>query len=342
MIFFILKRWKSNCGRWRRVQVAGRFFPEPGDTLFTEKEKPTSRRRALWSDLTPLEWMVRKMGNNLQMQTDNWLVSRELSEAAGPWDSRLWKNNDGEYFCRVVMVSDHIGFVPDAKSYYRAAGFKSVTHICGSNKKLESLFLSMKLHIHYLRSMEDSDRTRLACMNYIRTRVPEFYPYRPDLVEKLKRIILELGGRFEEPRLSRKYDWIAKSFGWRLGWQAYHQLPKLRASLVIGWDKVMSRLRVDPASVREREGQHNTSTKRSNAREAIACSLRNCRSSEVFHWSQKSKALGNFGTKGTLVAFMAWLVVGRVCGAARDCCILVRRLSISRRDTPREYKRSRG
>ena len=196
----------------------------------------------LWSDLTPLEWMVRKIGNNLQMQTDNWLVSRELSEAAGPWDSRLWKNNDGEYFCRVVMVSDHIGFIPDAKSYYRAAGFKSVTHICGSNKKLESLFLSMKLHIHYLRSMEDSDRTRLACVNYIRTRVPEFYPYRLDLVEKLKRIILELGGRFEEPRLSRKYDWIAKSFGWRLGWQAYHQLPKLRASLVIGWDKVMSQL----------------------------------------------------------------------------------------------------
>jgi hypothetical protein len=186
--------------------------------------------------------MVRKMGNNLQMQTDNWLVSRELSEAAGPWDPRLWKNNDGEYFCRVIMASDTIRFVPEAKSYYRAAGFKSVTHICGSNKKLESLFLSMKLHIRYLRSMEDSERTRLACVNYIRTRLPEFYPYRLDLVEELKRVISELGGQFEEPHLSWKYNWIAKSFGWRLGWQAYHQLPKVRASLIIAWERAMSRL----------------------------------------------------------------------------------------------------
>ncbi len=196
----------------------------------------------LWFDLTPLEWMVRKLENNLQMQTDNWLVSRELSEAAGPWDPRLWKNNDGEYFCRVIMASDAIRFVPDARSYYRAAGFKSVTHIRGSNKKMESLFLSMKLHIRYLRSMEDSERTRLACLNYIRTRLPEFYPYRLDLVEELKRVISELGGQFEEPRLSWKYSWIAKSFGWRLGWQAYHQLPKVRASVIIGWERAMSRL----------------------------------------------------------------------------------------------------
>jgi glycosyltransferase involved in cell wall biosynthesis len=224
-------------GSTRRTLLSGAW----GYFIYRQRKarfSPTS----LWFNLTPLEWMVRKMGDNLQMQTDNWLVSRELSEAAGPWDPRLWKNNDGEYFCRVIMASDHIRFVPDAKSYYRAAGFKSVTHICGSTKKLESLFLSMKLHIHYLLSMEDSNRTRLACVNYIRTRVPEFYPYRLDLVEKLKRVISELGGQFEEPRLSRKYNWIAKSFGWRLGWQAHHQLPKLRASLIIGWDKAMSQL----------------------------------------------------------------------------------------------------
>lgn len=196
----------------------------------------------LWLDLTPLEWMVRKMGNNLQMQTDNWLVSRELSEAAGAWDPRLWKNNDGEYFCRVIMASDIIRFVPDAKSYYRSAGFNSVTHICGSNRKLESLFLSMKLHICHLRSMEDSERTRLVCVNYVRTRLPDFYPYRLDLVEELKRIISDLGGKFEEPRLPWKYNWIAKNFGWHVGWHAYHKLPKVKASAIIAWERAMSKL----------------------------------------------------------------------------------------------------
>ena len=206
------------------------------------KRKARFSPTPLWSDLTPLEWMVRKMGNNLHMQTDNWLVSRELSEAAGLWDPRLWKNNDGEYFCRVMLASDGIRFVPDAKSYYRAAGFKSVSYIGGSNKKLKSLLLSMKLHMRYLRSMEDSERTRLACVNYIRTRLPACYPYRLDLVEELNQIILELGGDVEEPRLSWKYNWIAKLFGWRVGWHAHRLLPKLKASLIIEWDKAMFQL----------------------------------------------------------------------------------------------------
>ena len=53
---------------------------------------------ALWRDLTPLEWLLRKWEQNLHMQTATWLVSRELTEAAGPWDTRLMGDDDGEYF----------------------------------------------------------------------------------------------------------------------------------------------------------------------------------------------------------------------------------------------------
>jgi glycosyltransferase involved in cell wall biosynthesis len=206
------------------------------------KRKARFLPTALWCNLTPLEWLLGKMGQNLHMQTDNWLVSRELSTAAGPWDVRLWRDNDGEYFCRVILASDGIRFVPDAKSYYRSAGFKSISYIGGSNKKLESLSLSMKLHMHYLRSMEESERTRLACMNYIRTWVHEFYPYRLDIVRELEQIASEVGGKLEEPRLSWKYDWIVKRFGWSLGRKAQIQMPKVRASLSIAWDKAMLQL----------------------------------------------------------------------------------------------------
>jgi glycosyltransferase involved in cell wall biosynthesis len=196
----------------------------------------------LWRDLTPLDWLLTKMRQNLQMQTDNWLVSRELSTAAGPWDVRLWRDNDGEYFCRVILASDGIRFVSDAQSFYRAADFKSISHIEGSSKKLESLFLSMKLHMGYLRSLEDSERTRGVCLNYIRTWLPEFYPYRPDIVRELEQIAFELGAKLEEPRLSWKYNWIVKYFGWNLGRKAQIQAPKLKASLKIAWDKAMFHL----------------------------------------------------------------------------------------------------
>src|SRR5215468_4372384 len=46
---------------------------------------PTS----LWRNLSPVEWLLRKMGQNLHMQTATWLVSRELTDAAGPWNTRL-------------------------------------------------------------------------------------------------------------------------------------------------------------------------------------------------------------------------------------------------------------
>ena len=56
----------------------------------------------LWCDLSPVEWLLRKLGQNLHMQTATWLVSRELTEAAGPWNTQLLGDDDGEYFYGVL------------------------------------------------------------------------------------------------------------------------------------------------------------------------------------------------------------------------------------------------
>jgi glycosyltransferase involved in cell wall biosynthesis len=67
-------------------------------------------RTSLWENLSPVEWLLRKMGEGLHMQTATWLVSRALTEAAGPWDKRLPRDNDGEYFCRVILASNGVHF----------------------------------------------------------------------------------------------------------------------------------------------------------------------------------------------------------------------------------------
>ena len=46
---------------------------------------------ALCQDLTPVEWLLRKMGKNLFMQNATWLVSRELVEAVSSELGR-WAN----------------------------------------------------------------------------------------------------------------------------------------------------------------------------------------------------------------------------------------------------------
>ena len=145
---------------------------------------------ALWCDLSPVEWLLRKMGDNLFMQTASWLVSRELTEAAGPWDTRLLSDDDGEYFCRVVLASEGVRFVPEAKVYYRGPGvaFGSLSYIGRSDRKLEAFWLSMQLHVGYLRSLEDSERVREACLSYLRTSLIHFYPERSTSLRKRTRL----------------------------------------------------------------------------------------------------------------------------------------------------------
>ena len=68
------------------------------------------------------------MGQNLYMQTATWLVSRELTEAAGPWDTRLLETMR-LLLCRVLLASDGVKFVPDARVYYRKLGSSGLSYI---------------------------------------------------------------------------------------------------------------------------------------------------------------------------------------------------------------------
>jgi Glycosyl transferase family 2 len=197
---------------------------------------------ALWQDLSPVEWLLRKMGESVHMQTATWLTSREMAEAAGPFDTRLSFDDDGEYFCRVLLASEGTCFVPEAKVFYRVNTPKRLSYIGHSDKKKNSLFLSMKLHIQYLRSLEDSDRVRKTCLAYMQTWYPIFYPERPDIVAELQSMAAQLHGHLEEPRLGWKYSWMKPLFGWKAAKWAETALGELKSLCIRQWDKAMYRL----------------------------------------------------------------------------------------------------
>jgi glycosyltransferase involved in cell wall biosynthesis len=202
------------------------------------KFQPTS----LWCNLSPIEWLLRKMAESLHMQTATWLVSRELSDAAGVWDERLCNDGDGEYFCRVLLLSDGVRFVPGARVFYRMTPPSRVSYIGRSDRKKDARFLSMQLHVKYIQSLENSERVRAACLTYLQAWLIVFYPERPDIVEELEKLASSLGGRLAVPRLRWKYAWIKTIFGWSLGKRAETDFPQLRAHLVRTWDKAMYKL----------------------------------------------------------------------------------------------------
>ena len=198
----------------------------------------------LWEDLSPTEWLLRKMGLNLYMQTATWLVSRELSDASGPWDTRMLSDDDGEYFCRVLLNSEGTRFVPDARVYYRGFRSSSLAYVGRSDRKREALWLSMELHIDYLRSLEDTPRIREACLTYLQRNLINFYPERADIVSHAEQVAANLGGQLRPPHLSWKYSWIRAAFGWRAAKNASLEMRKIRWSLESSADRAMCHFRI--------------------------------------------------------------------------------------------------
>ena len=197
----------------------------------------------LWCDLSPAEWLLRKMSLNLHMQTATWLVSRELTEAAGPWNTQLLGDDDGEYFCRVLMASEGTRFSPRAKVFYRRPGASNLSYIGRSDRKMRAHFVSMELHIGYLRSLEESARVRAACVAYLQTWLPSFYPEQPEIVEQARQLAATLGGRLQvPPPMSWKYSWIDRSFGRPLAKRAEVALRRWKWSVIRSADKALARL----------------------------------------------------------------------------------------------------
>jgi glycosyltransferase involved in cell wall biosynthesis len=193
----------------------------------------------LWCDLDPTEWLTRKWEGNWHMQTATWLVSRELTEAAGAWDARLLVDDDGEYFSRVINASNGIRFVPQSRVYYRITPSSRVSHIGRSNKKIQAQFLGMKLQIGYLRAREDSDRVRAACVSYLQTWLHNFYPNRLDLVEEAQQLATSLGGRLSLPKASWKYAGIEKLFGFAAAKHTQLYYNRAKSFALRTWDRMM-------------------------------------------------------------------------------------------------------
>ena len=140
------------------------------------------------------------------------------------------------------LASEGTRFVPGTGIYYRVSPSNRISYIGGSGKKKDSLLLSMKLHIQYLLSLEDSERVRKACLVYMQNWYHNFYPERIDSVMELQALAAQLQGRLEAPRLRWKYAWMKPIFGWKVAKWAQSALPIFKTSCLRQYDKAIFRL----------------------------------------------------------------------------------------------------
>lgn len=209
----------------------GYFFHRVSQTKFIENN--------LWKNLSPVEWLQIRLGEGSFIPSHAWLVSRKLTELAGPWDERLKRNQDGEYFCRVVASSEFVKFHANAKCYYRKGNIFSIT-MKRSKSATESLDLSNNLCVDYLLNLENNEISRIACMKFLQRFVNNIHLGDSIIIKRNQARIKELGGEISPPTESKKFSIFKLIFGKNAARIVKKWFWNIEIILKKIWDKLLS------------------------------------------------------------------------------------------------------
>lgn len=217
-----------NCvasGEWAR------FYKTPSEALFTAQP--------LWIDMTPVEWLVCAWEEHWMMHPAAWLVPRQIADQAGPWNENLSLDDDGEYFCRIVLASQGVKFCWGAKTYYRS-GISGSLSGAKSDNAWRSAFRSLDIRTTNLLAREDSPRTRCVCATAFQRFIYEVYPDASALLKQAEDKVLQYGGSNLKPTGGPAFQILSTL----LGWERAKQIQKLMYSygyskMAVGWKLAM-------------------------------------------------------------------------------------------------------
>ena len=117
-----------------------------------------SLENVFWKDLPinkdysdPKQFLVELWSSGTAAITHLWLVPRVLIQESGGWDESLARNQDGDFFARVVMKASKVLFVKESMGYYRKDNENSISKQV-SRKALQS---NLKTFETYMELMKD-------------------------------------------------------------------------------------------------------------------------------------------------------------------------------------------
>lgn len=112
----------------------------------------------------PLQWLIDSWNSEEMGLISIWLTPRFLIQKVGGWNENLLINQDGDFFCRVLLQASKILYCEDALVYYRINP-SSITQSKRSNKKLNSQLASYKMYETYLKEKLNNEKVKKALGN---------------------------------------------------------------------------------------------------------------------------------------------------------------------------------
>lgn len=211
----------------KRVAVCStvHFYKDPKDGKIVDKDFMINTNQ-------PQDFLLKLYGgdglNHNMVQTSAWLTPRAVIEKAGLWDETLSKDQDGEYFCRVVMASEGICYAPEVLNYYRK-------HLRGQNianqkqrKHLESQLKALQSKAKCLIAQEATQAYQNAFALQYKLLAINAYPQFNDIYKKAERESQVLGGSTHLPILGGHFiESVKQTFGWRTAKLLSHWAHKI-------------------------------------------------------------------------------------------------------------------
>ena len=198
----------------------GRFSSQAAMTDF--RPEPPWRD---WDD--PAEFLRLLYRDHWMMHPASYLVPRAIALRAGPWDETLSLNDDGEYFCRVVLAAPRIAFCEAARVRYRSNLPGSLSRR-GDPPACRSFLRSFELCAQHLLNRADTPATRQALANAFQRMAYELYPAARPLSRAAQRRAVELGGSGVRPMMGARSRALAEIIGWRAVFWLQYCLLHLR------------------------------------------------------------------------------------------------------------------
>lgn len=163
------------------------------------------------------------------IQPNAWLTPRVLIDKAGPWNEELTLDDDGEFFCRVVLQSKQVIYVGGAVNYYRKYRGNNNLSSRRVRQAMRSALMANELKFAHLTTACDDALTKRVFARVFKADAVTFYPEFKDLYLIAIRHVEQLGGSDFVPTLGGPITELIKNiFGWRAAKLLAYRFGRLR------------------------------------------------------------------------------------------------------------------
>lgn len=157
------------------------------------------------------------------IQPNAWLTPRRLIDRAGLWNPLRNPDDDGEFFCRVVLAAKGVRFTDSGINYYRKYDKKKSWSTRHNHDTQAAVLESWLLKARHLDPYRQMPGIRKALAFNFTEFCYKNYPEYPDLSQKARDMAVQYGGLAHPPYFGNQmFNRLRSVFPWKmLLWMQY-------------------------------------------------------------------------------------------------------------------------